>query len=175
MIEKQLKNVSIKARVSFGICCLEKTLIHYGCTLEKWRWVLEKLWEYTSIEYLDDWYYEIAELLPDSLLEVNTYRSEEFEYVTKDQFLFLSNLYRAESNQTINQIFRLVFEMGTIDLYSKLENFAPNSLNCLEKIENIMNQNNIEMPPIMSQTNHSFKENNGWGESFDGTNDSIIL
>lgn len=175
MIEKQLKSVSVRARVSFGICCLEKALIHYGCTLEKWRFVVEKLWRYTNIKYLDDWYYEIAEWLPDSLLEDNIYHAEEFEYVTKEQFLFLSNLYKTESNQTINKIFRLVFETGTIDLYSKLENFAPNSLNSLEKIESIMKQNNIEMPPITSQANHSFNENNGWGERFDGTNDSMIL
>ena len=175
MIREKFENVSVKARVSYGICCLERTLLYYNCTLEKWKWVLEKLWKYTSMEYLDDWYYEMAEYLPDSLLEDTKYNSEEFEYITEEQFYILLDLYRTESNKMISQIFRLVFEMGTIDIYSELENFAPNSLNCLEKIENIMNQNNIELPPIINQSNYSFQENNGWGKSFEGKENSIIL
>lgn len=175
MIREKFKNTSVKARVAYGICCLEKTLIHYNCTLEKWKWVLEKLWKYTSIEYLDDWYYEMAEFLPDSFLEGDQYNPEEFEYITEEQFYILLEIYTTESNQVISQIFRLVFEMGTIDMYSKLENFAPNSLNCLEKINSIMYQNGIELPSITNQNKYSFRDNNGWGKSFEGKEESIIL
>lgn len=175
MIEEKFKNISIKGRVAYGISCLERALICYSCTLKNWEWVLEKIWEFTSIEYLDDWFYEMAEFLPDSLLEDNEYIPEEFEYITEKQFYILLELYQKESNQVINQIFNLIFEMGTFDLYSRLENYSPNTLICLEKINNIMVLNNIELPSVANFIRYSYYENKGWGNSFEGKVNSIIL
>lgn len=175
MLDKRFKTISVRGRVSYGICCLEKVLIYYKCSLEKWKWILEKLWQYTDIEYLDDWYYEIAEFLPDSILEDTHYKTEEFEYLSETEFYSLVELYKQESNVLINQIFRLIFEMGTMDLYSKLEGEAKNSLICLKKINSAMTQNNIEVPAVEPFIKYSYSEENGWGRDFNGRELSIIL
>lgn len=75
----------------------------------------------------------------------------------------------------IAQIFRFIFEMGTIDLYSTLEGEAKNSLMYLENIRDAMNQNNIEIPAIEPFIKYSYSENDGWGKDFDGRELSIIL
>lgn len=175
MIDETFKMILVRGRVSYGICCLEKVLIYYKCSLEKWKWILEKLWKYTDIEYLDDWYYEMAEFLPDSILEDDYYKTEEFEYLSEAEFYSLVELYKQESNMLIAQIFRFIFEMGTIDLYSTLEGEAKNSLMYLENIRDAMNQNNIEIPAIEPFIKYSYSENDGWGKDFDGRELSIIL
>lgn len=64
-----LINISIRGRMAYGICLFERLLLHYKCEKQDWTGLLEKLWMYTSMEYLDDWMYEFSEWLPDSILE----------------------------------------------------------------------------------------------------------
>ena len=64
-----LETISIRGRMAYVICLFERVLIHYNYDKQDWVKVLEKLWEYTYVEYLDDWMYEFAEYLPDSILE----------------------------------------------------------------------------------------------------------
>lgn len=175
MDEKEFKNISVKGRVAYGIRCLEQTLIYYNCSLENWKWIIEKIWGYTSVVYLDDWFYEIAEFMPDSILDDKDCYPEDCEYLSEEQFYRLVRTYSEDSNPVINRIIRLIFEMGTSDLYSKLEGCAQNSLDCLNKIMCIMVQENIELPSSTPFSNYSYKENNGWGESFDGKKSSLIL
>ena len=98
MLDERFKMISVRGRVSYGIKKKKKVLIYYKCSLEKWKWILEKLWQYTDIGYLDDWYYEIAEFLPDSILEDAHYKTEEFEYLSETEFYSLVGLYKQGSN-----------------------------------------------------------------------------
>ena len=67
--ENELKKISIRGRVAYGIACFERALIFYHCKNNVWIDVIKKLWDYTSIEYIDDWYYEMAEYIPDSCVQ----------------------------------------------------------------------------------------------------------
>ena len=66
---EELKNISIRGRMAYLIRSFENVLLHYNCNKEEWRWLLEKLWSYTKIQYIDDWMYELAEYMPNSILE----------------------------------------------------------------------------------------------------------
>lgn len=171
---EDFKNISIRGRVAYGIACLERALLVYHCQNSMWNSVLEKLWSYTSVKYLDDWYYEIAEYLPDSISETTEYISSEFEFLSEEQFNDLKILY-GESNIIIEKLFRLIFEMGTIDIYGKLEKHSMNTLDKLGEILKIMNIANIELPEIQFFLKYRYEDNNGWGECIDGKEYSLFL
>ena len=47
--EKDLKKISIRGRVAFGICCLENAMEKYKINGQGWNLLLEKLWSFTSL------------------------------------------------------------------------------------------------------------------------------
>lgn len=167
------REVSVKGRVAYGIVCLEKSLCFYKCPIDKWKWLLEKLWEFTNVEFLDTWFYEVAEYLPDVILDCE-YDSSEYEYLSEKQFYELQDTYKT-SNSVLNQIIEIIFEIVSVDLYAKLIDHSPNTLNSLNKLKNILLENNIELPDASQFIPFSFKANNGWGESFKGIQYSLVL
>ena len=90
ILTEQLKNISIRGRMAYLLCSFENLLLYYHCDKDEWKPVLEKLWAYTKMEYLDDWMYEIAEYLPNSILEDTM---EDAEYITEIEFHTLHKLY----------------------------------------------------------------------------------
>ena len=70
---EELKNISIRGRMAYLISSFENVLLHYNCNKEEWRWLLEKLWSYTKIQYIDDWMYELAEYMCCSLCKLLQY------------------------------------------------------------------------------------------------------
>ena len=94
MEKNDFKNISLNGRVSYAICCFENTLLHLKCNVSDWKIVLEYLWEFTSIEYLDDWSDTITEIIPSNLLEFKDYEKHEFEYINEETFNYLYNLYQ---------------------------------------------------------------------------------
>jgi len=77
--------ISIRGRVAFSICCFENTLKYFNYDTSNWRTVLERLWTYTNIEFFDDWHYPIAEILPECILEFNTFKDENYEYLSEGE------------------------------------------------------------------------------------------
>lgn len=92
-----IKSISIRGRMAYLLCSFEELLLYYGCNKDEWRLILEKLWKYTNIKYLDDWMYEIAEYMPESILNDTM---EDAEYITKDEFEYLYKIYN-KCNQEI--------------------------------------------------------------------------
>ena len=90
---EDLYNLSIRARVAYGTMCLEALLSKLGYELEEWDFILRRLWEYTSIKYLDDWHDMMAEYIPSSILDCPF---EEGDYIKKEEYDFLSKLYRVK-------------------------------------------------------------------------------
>ena len=68
-----------------------------------------------------------------------------------------------------------MFELGSIDLYSKLVDNSPNTLEKIEEAVELLKENKIDNISIETFKQYSFKERNGWGERFDGRDLSIIL
>lgn len=68
---------------------------------------IKKIWSYTKVQYLDDRMYELAEYMPNSILE-------DAEYITEKEFKHLYKLY-SNSNQEILLFLKIIFECGTCD------------------------------------------------------------
>lgn len=168
---KSLEKISIRGRMAYAICLFERLLLHYKCDKQDWIRILEKLWAYTSVEYLDDWMYEFAEWLPDSILEDDL---DDFEFITKEEYEYLYKLYK-KSCVEIRLFIKIIFELGSIDLYSKLTDNSTNTLKKLEEAIDIFKANNINIISIEPFKKYLFEERNGWGERFDGRSLSIIL
>lgn len=63
---------------------------------------VRKLWSYTKIQYIDDWMYELAEYMPNSILEDTM---EDAEYITEEEFKYLHRLY-SNSNPRNTFVFK---------------------------------------------------------------------
>ncbi len=160
---EELKNISIRGRMAYLISSFENVLLHYNCNKEEWRWLLEKLWSYTKIQYIDDWMYELAEYMPNSILEDTM---ENAEYITEEEFKYLHRLY-SNSNQEIHLFLKIIFECGTCELYSKLCDYSINTLKKIEQAVDIMKKNNVDLVDIKPFEKYSFNECSGWGNCFE--------
>ena len=161
---ESLKNISIRGRMAYLICLFENLLLHYNCNKEEWGWILEKLWSYTKLQYLDAWMYELAEYMPNSILEDTT--MEDAEYITEKEYKYLYNLY-SNSNQEILCFLKIIFECGTCELYSKLYDYSPDTLKKIEQAMDIIEKNNIDSVDVKSFEKYSFSECDGWGNCFE--------
>lgn len=149
--------------MAYLICLFEELLLYYNCNKDEWRWVLEKLWTYTNIQYLDDWMYELAEYMPNSILEDTM---DDAEYITEKEFEYLYKLY-SKSEQEIHEFLNIIYECGTCELYSKLYDYSPDTLKWLEQAINILNKNNIDLVDIKPFERYLFSECDGWGICFE--------
>ncbi|WP_029067527.1 hypothetical protein [Lachnobacterium bovis] len=165
------ENISIRGRMAYMICSFEKLLLYYECNKEEWKGLLEKLWKYTSTEFLDDWMYEIAEYMPESVLEDSF---EGAEFISVGEYTHLQKLYR-NTDAKVLSFLRSVFECGTCDLYSKLYNYSPNTIKCVRQATDILKNLNIELMDAKLFEKYAYTDCNGWGFPFEGKKMSIIL
>jgi len=168
---EMFKHVSIRGRIAYLICSFEKLLLHYDCDINDWKALIEKLWSYTSIEFLDDWLYELAEYMPNTILEDNF---EDAEYITIDEFVRYKKIYK-KTNHDVLIFLEIIFKCGTYDLYSKLYNYSPDTLYKMKEAINILNKNNIDLVDVEPFKKYVFNVNNGWGDPFDGDILSVII
>lgn len=166
-----LKDISIRGRIAYLICSFERLLLHYNCDKEEWISILEKLWTYTNIQYLDDWLYELAEYMPNSIFEDTM---EDAEYITKDEFDYLYVLY-SKTNQDILLFLEIIFKCGSCELYTKLYDYSPSTLEKLKEGIDILITNNIELVDVSAFRKYSFSECDGWGKCFEGKQLSIFI
>ncbi len=170
------KKISGYGRISYSICCLEKVLLHYKYPTTKWKWILEKLWQHSTVSYFDEWCYEIAEYLPDLLLDDPIYSDEEYEYISEQQFNILLETY-SDLNHVVIRVFRLIYELATADLYSKIRNSGRyTTLTYLKEITDLLEKNGIELPnyTLFFKYQYDINVNDGLGEKT-GKEYSLIL
>lgn len=166
-----IKNISIRGRVAFLISLFENLLLYYNYNKEEWKEIIEKLWLYTKIKYLDDWMYEVSEYMPNSVLEDSI---DDAEFISESEFIRLNKLYK-NTNQEVLLFLQKIFECGTCELYSRLRDNSPNTINYVEQAINIFQKKNIDIPDIKLFERYSYSECNGWGNPFRGIELSKIL
>lgn len=170
----KFKYVSMRGRVAYGISCLENALLSFKYDFNDWKIVLNYLWEFTSIQYLDDWNDAAVELIPENLTEFRTYEEHEFERLSKQEFEYLYNLYQ-NIDVSIDKLIRGIYDLGISHVYTEIEGYGEGSLNSLERLVNFMLINNFRLPSIEPFLKYSIKENGGWGNKFDSRNLSKII
>ncbi len=171
---KDLENTSLRGRVAFGIRCFENVLLELHYNLVEWKPVLEKLWLFTSIKYLDDWSGMIAEIIPDNLLEFRAYEEHDFEYLDERSFEYLYNLYR-KTDENIDVLITAIYNIGTSHAYSIIEKKGQESLRELEILVRYMAKIGVSIPDVTEFKRFSISENRGWGNRFEGKSISCIL
>ncbi len=165
------KEISIRGRMAYLIRIFENLLIFYNCCKEDWYGIVEKLWQYMNIEYLDDWMYEFSEYLPECILEDDI---DAFEYLEEKEIKRLKLLYKSNPDE-INQMLNIIFELGTMEIYGKLVNNSPNTLIKLQEGINIALNKKIELPDKSEFEKYRYSERDGWGDRFDGRELSVFL
>lgn len=165
------ENISIRGRMAYMICSFEKVLLYYNCNKEEWKGLVEKLWLYTSTELLDDWMYEIAEYMPNSVLEDSF---DGAEFISESEFIHLKKLYR-KTNSDVLFFLKNIFECGTCDLYSKLCDYSPNTIRCVQQSLDVLKKLNIELVDMKLFKKYLYNDCDGWGTPFEGKEMSIIL
>lgn len=170
----EFKKISLSGRVSYSICCFENTLFYLNYHVEDWKIVLEYLWKFTSIEYLDDWNGIVSEIIPENLLEFKTYEEHDFEYLNEEDFRYLYQLYQ-NIDEKIDDLMSMVYAIGASHSYSVIEGYGQASFHELAKLIDYMLENHIPLPDIDSFRKFSIEENRGWGNRFEGKSLSKII
>ncbi|GED66263.1 hypothetical protein MKX57_15295 [Lysinibacillus sp. FSL M8-0216] len=171
---KSFEKISLNGRVSFGISCLESTLQYLDYNVDEWRIVLEYLWDFTSVKYIDDWSGIISEIIPENLLEFKFYEEHDFEYLDEKNFEYLYNLYQ-NIDEKIDFVITSIYNIGTSHAYTKIVEYGQDSLDELEILINYLIENEVPLPDITPFKSLSIDENKGWGNSFVGSRLSKIL
>lgn len=166
-----MKVISIRGRMAYVICLFERLLLYFKYDKKEWTEVLKKLWTYTDVEYFDEWIYEVAEYLPDCILEDS---QDAYEFITAEEYEYLYKLY-SKSCPEVCAFMDLIYEIGTINAYTILMDNDIKTIKKVEEATNILKSHDIKIMAIDSFKKYSFDQCNGWGERFDGRSLSIIL
>lgn len=160
-MKELIEKISLRARVAFIVLCIENALRNEN-KLVKWEKVLEIFWSQTSMQFVDEWLYEISRVMPESILE-DEY--EENETISVNEFSELKILY-SNTPKYIFELMELAFECGTIDLYGAVENDSDKTILSVLKSIEIMKERNIELPNIELLKKYNISEKGGWGNQF---------
>lgn len=160
-MKDQLEKISIRARVAFIVLCIENVLKNNN-SYSKWNKVLEIFWLQTSIQFVDEWLYEISKVMPECILE-DEY--EENETISFKEYSELKVLY-LNTPKYLFELMEFAFECGTVDLYGAIENNSENTILPVLKCIDMLKEKNIELPNIEFLKKYNISENGGWGNPF---------
>lgn len=166
----ELKDLSIRARVAISALCLEKLLkdnFSEGDLHKGWDFVLNSIWEYTD-KPPGNWHYKMAEITPFSVEEDVPFEDKGIEYWNLESYSLVMGAYKVTC-RNIKRVVDLIFEIGTLDLYSSIVNNSPRTLSMLEEILTITQNNGLLPPSIDVFKEYKITTNNGWGNSFKRT------
>lgn len=163
----ELQYLSIRARVALGTLCLEELLKNNisGYNSHKgWKFIINSIWDYTD-HSPSSWHYRMAEITPFSIEEDVSFEEKGIEYLDKDIYLLIRDAYK-DTCDDIKKVIDLIFEIGTLDLYSSIAENSPRTLSMLEEVLTITRDNGLLIPSIDRLRKHDISSNNGWGNSF---------
>lgn len=160
-MKEKIEKISLRARLAFIILSMENALKKNNLS-SKWTKVLNIFWSQTSMQFVDEWLYEISKVMPESILE-DEY--EENETISLEEYSELRILY-GNTPKYIFELMEIAFECGTIELYGAIENNSDKTILSVLKCIEIMIENDIELPNIELLKKYSISENQGWGRTF---------
>lgn len=168
------RNISWCGRVAYAIMCLEQYLIMKQPSKD-WTPLLKKLWAVTDGKmFLDEWSSRIIDILPECFFEFKDYASSDFTYLTEEEYNTFKKLYEG-LDEDFSQLMEKIHEMEEVYAYTVIDDNGEKCAEVLEEIINILEKNNIPLPDYNLVAFSKFEENEGRGETFDGTKLSIVL
>lgn len=159
------KKFSIRARVAYGALCLENLLKDTFVSSSEYRSILDLIWLYTAVNP-GTWHYKMSEATPFSIEDPLPYKEKGYEFLSKDQHDQLAHLY-SQMGSEAKQIINLLFEIGTLDLYSTIKNGSPRTLQMLLDIADTVAELGVDLPPYEPLLKYGIQEEQGWGKTFE--------
>ncbi|MDO7851944.1 hypothetical protein [Hymenobacter convexus] len=160
----RLKETSIRGRVAFSITCLEIYFKHLNLQDDTLvQALLEKLWEFTPSNSLDEWEYEITGFLPTVIL--NSSASEKFENVTflkHPQSKAYQKLYLSLPETLVTMI-DTVADIGFANLYAGTAGYSKSTFDETMIVIDLMNQPQLPLPDLSRFERSEFSKFHGWG------------
>lgn len=164
--KEDFKEIGIKARVAYGICCLENALVFYNKDITQWQNLLNFLWEFPpKTDMYNEWTEKLLSYIPDIGLEYA------LEYIKEEEYHYYKKLYSV-TEKLILEIIVLLFDIGMEELYVGIQKHSPDTLEHIQKILDLMYENEIPLPKITPFRQFKFDvsptRDYGWGFPFNG-------
>ncbi|SRX75280.1 hypothetical protein [Aequorivita antarctica] len=174
-LETELKKISIRGRVAYGLKCIYNYIEEDNVTLFKPEIenILAQIKEFLVLDKFNVWEKKIREYTPSSILDThpdNDFR--DYEYVNVEELRRIENAYRNLPNSLIS-IIENTIAIETNNLYGGVIGYSSVTLDPLMEIISIMLEKNIKLPNINLFKQYSFLQDNGWGEKIENFNEII--
>jgi len=173
MDTKMFRDISWNGRMAYAIMCAERYLLS-KYPQKDWTPIFEKLWAATGDMFLDEWSQRVIDILPECFLEFPTFETSDFNFLTKEEYVVIRNLYDGLGDDYANLI-ELIHSMEEIYAFTNIPGYGEESLRILGEIVAMLEKENIELPDPKFVEFSKFSERDGWGEHFDGSKLSLIL
>ena len=151
-LKNNLNKLSLNARISYGIMCLENYIMVKYNNLN-FTFLLKDLWKINNVKYIDDeWYYPMMARRVSAILEFRDYEKSNFEEdedITKEQYNEYLDLYsKIEEDKDICTIIDTIPYLPSYYIYTSVDHEGINVTNDILKIIDILNKNKIDLPDI---------------------------
>lgn len=164
----EMREISARGRVAYAICCLENILNFKNAPQrdEVEKTLLQQLWHFTT-DNMALWQHQVGEMIPFVVNDENQYNNNDFEFLSYSFFNRLREYYKG-CDKVILVVINLIYELGTTNLYVPIDNdkLRESTLENVQKIIDLMEQNQIPLPEINLFKAFPITENKGWGRKF---------
>ena len=184
--------VSKRARAAYLILCLEEACKVYckNQAVTQLYWLLERLWEVTTTEDMEDWFDRTYALLPETVLEHKCCKSPEVHsqgqpetcletyHYSLERLAYLQELYRSIGSQldVLEELLDCICNVITADWGQNESNHTPSALQHIDWAEQILLEHAIPKPHDEQALTVLMKQRDGHnGKPFDGISLSSIL
>lgn len=169
-LTEKLFSISVAGRIAFIIMCIEKYCITQYPEKD-WSPLAEHLWSFND-SYWDEWAYALTDIMPEYIYEYDRFE----KYTGKYSYDTFRNLYKDLKNNDLNELLDLLNDFMGLYLHTCVFDFNESEFpEIIKEIVGYLTKNNIPVPDVEKVSFSEFRENNGFGEKFDGRYLSIIL
>ena len=160
-----LKNTSILGRACYAIMCTEEYLL--ATAPEKdWTPLCEIMWSIAGDELWDAWLGKMVEVIPENLLEFDSYAESGFEYLREEEYATLKSLYSGMP-KGLNTLIDCVLETVNVYAYGSIPGCGQDSLDIVGEAAGVLEDAQVPLPDVEAVAFNSFGQQSGWGENFD--------
>ncbi len=166
--------------MAYAILCVEQYL-KTKYPDKDWSRLSERMWPVTNMSW-DEWAEEFMEIIPQYLFENDTYEESDFEFLEEADYEEFTGLFKDISDRLyddehdrVNYLLLSLYKLEEVYAYTEIPGNGEESLKIIDKMCEILTQEDVILPKIETVSFSSFTERNGWGNRFDGTGISLIL
>jgi len=143
------------------ICCLENAIDFYQFDKMDWSLLFEFLWKYPTGNEIKDlalWHENEAECTAFYIMDDLPYEKSEFEFISKEHYKIFESLY-LKSNKTIWKLTNSIASIGTQYLYGGVKDGAPETLNELNRVIDLLISEDIPIPDYSNFEKFNYPKN----------------